>query len=69
MRATPFRSVVGTINYHPQWQAAIPYPDYTNDPSLGMPHLFYQIQKSGQEHEIIAPDPYNTARFRLPSWY
>lgn len=31
MLATPFRSVVGTINYHP---AAIPYPDYTNDPSL-----------------------------------
>ncbi|WP_333814748.1 ABC transporter substrate-binding protein [Tabrizicola sp.] len=69
LRSVPFRSVVGTINYHPGWQAAIPYPDYTNDPSLGMPHLFYQIQKSGQEHEIIAPEPYTTARFRLPSWY
>ncbi|MBP9048728.1 MAG: ABC transporter substrate-binding protein [Tabrizicola sp.] len=69
LRATPYRSVVGTINYHPRWQAAIPYPDYTNDPSLGMPHLFYQVQKVGQEHEIIAPEPYTTARFRLPSWY
>lgn len=62
----PFRSVTGTINYHKAWQAAIPYPDYTADPSLGMPHLFYQVQRG--ICKIIAPDPYSTGKFEIPSW-
>lgn len=65
---TIFRSVVGTINYHPKWQAAVPYPDATDDPSLGMPHLFYQIQDLGGQRALIAPEPYNTSRFALPPW-
>lgn len=62
----PFRSVTGTINYHREWQACIPYPDYTADPSLGMPHLFFQMQRG--QSKIIAPDPYTTGRFELPGW-
>jgi len=42
LRTTIYRSVAGAINYHPKWQAAIPYPDATTDPSLGVPHLFFR---------------------------
>jgi branched-chain amino acid transport system substrate-binding protein len=68
LRETVFRSVVGTIRYHQDWQAAVPYPDATHDPSLGMPHLFYQIQDIDKEQVLIAPEPYNTGRFVLPPW-
>lgn len=63
-----YRSVTGTIRYHPRWQAAVPYPDATNDPSQGVPHLFYQIHDYRKEQVVIAPVPYNTGHFRLPPW-
>nr|WP_309402206.1 ABC transporter substrate-binding protein [Aminobacter niigataensis]WMD00146.1 ABC transporter substrate-binding protein [Aminobacter niigataensis] len=63
-----YRSVAGIIRYHPKWQAAVPYPDATADPSLGVPHLFYQIQDYQKDQALIAPEPYNTGRFRLPTW-
>jgi branched-chain amino acid transport system substrate-binding protein len=63
-----YRSVSGTISYHPKWQAAVPYPDAVHDPSLGLPHLFYQIQGADQERALIAPEPYADSRFELPSW-
>lgn len=63
-----YRSVAGTIRYHPKWQAAIPYPDATNDPSQGVPHLFYQVQDYKKEQVVIAPIPYEKSRFRLPPW-
>jgi len=62
----PYRSVSGTINYHRNWQAAIPFPNYTADPSLGMPHLFFQTQRG--VGRIIAPEPYNTGQFESPPW-
>lgn len=68
LKSTIFRTVVGVVRYHPEWQAAVPYPDATADPSMGMPHLFYQIQDINAELALIAPEPYNTARFRLPKW-
>ena len=68
LRETAYRSVAGTVKYHPTWQAAIPYPDYVHDPSLGMPHLFYQIQNFGGELALIAPAPYDADSFRLPPW-
>jgi branched-chain amino acid transport system substrate-binding protein len=64
-----YRSVLGTIHYHPEWQAAVPYPDATNDPSRGMPHLFYQVQSGREDLVVIAPEPYNTGKFQLPPWY
>lgn len=45
---------------------AIPYPDETPDPTLGMPHLTFQIQNGQQV--LIAPDPYTTGSFQLPEW-
>lgn len=69
LKSMPFRTVFGTINYHPQWQSAIPYPDLEErDPSLGMPHLFYQVQDHQQQPRLIAPVPYDANAFILPSW-
>lgn len=68
LKETPYRSVAGTIRYNPEWQAAVPFPDATSDPSLGLPHLFYQIQDLDKEQALIAPEPYNTGRFVLPPW-
>jgi branched-chain amino acid transport system substrate-binding protein len=36
------------------------------DPSLGMPHLTFQIQNGKQV--LISPDPYAIGSFQLPSW-
>ena len=68
MRETVYRGVVGSVRYHPDWQAAVPYPDFVQDPSLGMPHLFYQIGQKGSL-ALVAPEPYNTERFIAPSWF
>ena len=68
LKESVYRSVAGIIRYHPEWQSAVPYPDYIRDPSLGMPHLFYQIQDHEKEQALIAPEPYNTERFALPPW-
>jgi branched-chain amino acid transport system substrate-binding protein len=64
----PYRSVSGTIRFHQKWQAAIPYPDAVHDPSLGIPHLFYQIRGPNQHQALIAPEPYTDAKFELPPW-
>ena len=64
-----YRSVLGTIHYHPEWQAAVPYPDATNDPSRGMPHLFYQVREGGTKLDVIAPEPYGTGKFQMPPWH
>ena len=64
----PCRSVVGMIRLHPVWQAAVPYPDATQDPSLGMPHLFYQLRGPEEPPALIAPDPYIEQAFELPPW-
>ncbi|USJ27677.1 ABC transporter substrate-binding protein [Ensifer adhaerens] len=64
----PYRGPVGTIAYHPRWQAAIPYPDATQDPSLGMPHLFYQLRGPDERSALIAPLPFADSTFQLPPW-
>jgi branched-chain amino acid transport system substrate-binding protein len=68
LRETAYRSVAGTVRYHPQWQAAVAYPDQVHDPSLGMPHLFYQVQDLKGDLALIAPSPYNADRFVVPPW-
>lgn len=68
LMAYPYRSVAGTIRYHPKWQAAVPYPDAVHDPSLGLPHLFYQVRGPDQQQALIAPDPYADSHFELPPW-
>jgi branched-chain amino acid transport system substrate-binding protein len=47
----------------------VPYPDFVQDPSLGMPHLFYQVQNRKGRLGLIAPEPYNTEHFVTPSWF
>lgn len=64
----PYRSVAGMIRYHPNWQAAVPYPDATQDPSLGLPHLFYQLRGSEEPAALIAPEPFVEQPFELPPW-
>ncbi|WP_336659889.1 ABC transporter substrate-binding protein [Leucobacter sp. USHLN153] len=61
-----FRGVVGTYRFGEEDHTAIPYPDAVNDPSLGMPHLTYQIQD--QKQVLISPAPYINGEFKLPSW-
>jgi branched-chain amino acid transport system substrate-binding protein len=61
------RGVMGITHFNAQ-QGAIPYPDVTKDPSLGMPHQFLQIQDYTTEPALIAPPPYETSSFRMPPW-
>lgn len=63
-----YRGVMGTTRFFEKWQAAIPYPDATNDPSLGMPHQYSQIQDWTKDAVVIAPAPYETAEFTTPPW-
>ncbi|HEX7246664.1 MAG TPA: ABC transporter substrate-binding protein [Actinomycetota bacterium] len=66
LKRMTYRGVSGTYRYKPGELTAIPYPDDVNDPSLGMPHLTFQIQ--GQEQVLIDPDPYIQGEFQLPAW-
>jgi branched-chain amino acid transport system substrate-binding protein len=69
LRRMIYRGVMGTTHFFVPEQAAIPYPDATNDPSLGMPHQYLQIQDFKDEPELIAPSPYETSSFALPPWF
>ena len=68
MRALIHRGVSGTIRFNPAEQTAYTYPTETNDPSLGMPHQFLQIQDHVKGGELIAPAPYDTGSFVMPPW-
>ncbi len=68
LRRMIYRGVMGTTHFFLPEQAAIPYPDATDDPSLGMPHQYLQIQDFTKEPELIAPPPYETAEFKMPPW-
>lgn len=61
-----YRGVSGTYRYKPGELTAIPYPDEVSDPSLGMPHLTFQIQD--QVQVLIDPFPYEQGEFQLPEW-
>ncbi|WP_428929615.1 ABC transporter substrate-binding protein [Marinibacterium sp. SX1] len=64
-----FRTPGGTMTFHPEYQMCMPYPGYTDDPTLGMPHLYYQIQDwTKTERALISPAPYAPDQFVLPPW-
>ena len=63
---TVYRGVCGAYSFLPGTLTCYPYPDETADPSLGMPHLTFQIQD--QQQVLISPAPYTTGSFQLPSW-
>lgn len=69
LRNMIYRGVMGTTRFFIPEQAAIPYPDAINDPSLGMPHQYLQHQDYTQEPTLIAPEPYVTGPFKLPPWF
>ncbi|MGV8969239.1 MAG: ABC transporter substrate-binding protein [Microbacteriaceae bacterium] len=66
VKGSYFRGVVGTYAFDQTELTAVPFPDLVSDPSLGMPHLTYQIR--GGEQLLISPEPYGSADFELPSW-
>jgi branched-chain amino acid transport system substrate-binding protein len=68
LRTWIYRGVMGTTHFFIPEQAAIPYPDATDDPSLGMPHQYLQIQDYTREPDLIAPPPYQTSQFQMPPW-
>ncbi len=61
-----FRGVSGSFRFAPGYLAAYAYPDQVSDPSVGMPHLTFQIQEGKQQ--LISPSPYASASFKLPAW-
>jgi branched-chain amino acid transport system substrate-binding protein len=66
IKATPYRGVCGAYTFNRTGLTCIPYPDDTADPSIGMPHLTFQIQNGKQV--IISPDPYTTGKYQTPPW-
>lgn len=63
-----YRSPVGTMRIKPDTQSAFAYPTETNDPSLGMPHIFSQIKDKDRDGVLIAPAPYDVGSFEMPPW-
>jgi branched-chain amino acid transport system substrate-binding protein len=66
VKNTIYRGVCGTYRFPDDYLTCYPYPDYTKDPSLGMPHLTFQIQNGKQV--LVSPDPYDTGSYQKPPW-
>jgi branched-chain amino acid transport system substrate-binding protein len=66
VKATTYRGVCGTYRFPDDYLTCYPYPDYTKDPSLGMPHLTFQIQNGKQV--LVSPAPYTTGSYQRPPW-
>ncbi len=66
VKATPYRGVCGAYSFNRTGLTCTPYPDDTLDPSIGMPHLTFQIQDGKQV--LISPDPYTTGTYQAPPW-
>ena len=66
VKNTTYRGVCGTYRFPDDYLTCYPYPDYTKDPSLGMPHLTFQIQNGKQV--LVSPDPYTTGSYARPPW-
>ncbi len=68
LRSLIYRGPMGTLRTDPETQTAYSYPTDTNDPSLGMPHVFSQIHDKNKEGVLIAPSPYEMGVFQTPPW-
>ncbi|MDD9992524.1 MAG: ABC transporter substrate-binding protein [Rhodospirillales bacterium] len=66
MRRLSYRGICGSYRFTEN--AGTHYPAQTNDPSLGLPHQFLQVQDYTQAPVLIAPEPYGVADFVLPPW-
>lgn len=68
LKSLIYRGPMGTSRIHHDTQSAYSYPNETNDPSLGMPHIFSQIHDKSQEGVLISPAPYEMGVFQMPPW-
>jgi branched-chain amino acid transport system substrate-binding protein len=66
LRTLKYRGVNGTINFKPEDQAALAYPDQVTDPTLGMPTLVYQAQN--QQNVVVSPAWLAAGEYETPSW-
>jgi branched-chain amino acid transport system substrate-binding protein len=71
LRRFQYRAPFGVLRYDPATNAAVPYPTVSKDPSISMPHLFYQVKdpKAETPKKLISPAPYGEAKFELPPWF
>jgi branched-chain amino acid transport system substrate-binding protein len=63
-----YRGPMGTMRIRTDTQSAWSYPTETDDPSLGMPHIFSQIHDQAEDGVLIAPWPYAKGKFQMPPW-
>ncbi|WP_226552438.1 ABC transporter substrate-binding protein [Celeribacter naphthalenivorans] len=68
LKAINIRGPVGTMRFHHDTQSAVSYPGETDDPSLGMPHIFSQIQDAKEDGYVVSPWPYAVRDYETPSW-
>lgn len=66
LRDITYRGVCGSYTFEPGELTAVPYPDSTDDNSLGVTHQTYQIQRG--EQVLVDPEPYVTGKFQVPPW-
>ncbi len=63
-----YRGVSGAYKWISNTELAVaPYPDLVDDPSLGMPHVTYQIQ--GGKQVPVYPPPYASGTLQNPPWF
>ncbi len=68
LKSLIYRGPMGTMRIRPDTLSAYSYPTETNDPSLGMPHIFSQVHDKAKDGVLIAPSPYERSNFQLPPW-
>jgi branched-chain amino acid transport system substrate-binding protein len=61
-----YRGVCGGYSFIKEDHTVPCYPAATQDPSLGNPHLHFQIQNN--QHTLIFPPPYAVGEFQTPPW-
>lgn len=66
LRSQIHRGVCGGYWFDNPSQVGLSYPTETQDPGLGLAHLFFQIQDGKQV--CIAPDPYGRGKYEKASW-
>ena len=64
-----YRGPNGMYWYHPEFQATVPYPSFTNDPSLGHPQTIQQIQDKSKPPVVVYPEPFTVGKFQTPPWF
>jgi branched-chain amino acid transport system substrate-binding protein len=68
LRAERWRGINGMQEwFNPELRTPSPYPDATDDPSMGIPHCYFQVQDGTDK--FIQPAPFIDAEFQMPPWF